>query len=141
MAEEIDKHQRWASRTIEWIAALPSGSVIGWTSINMTAEEPIASGWVDVEVPEILDLLELGWTWTVVAPTDPDVSLEDPLALVVPPDTEDGWTPEAVSRALDEWTHAHAGRTDVRFEWDAALTSMMRHQLKEAMKRPPTQKR
>lgn len=141
MSEETAKHQKWATRIAEWMTALPPDSAIGWTSVDVTAEEPSASGWVDVEVPEILDLLQVGWVWTVIAPAERDASLEDPLTLVVPPDTDDGWTPDSISRALKEWARAQTGRDDLRFEWDPTIDSMMRSWIEYSNERAANQER
>lgn len=63
-----------ATRIVAWMTALPSETVIGWTS----AERPFAARWSDIEVPEICDLLKVAWIWTAVGPADPDASVADP---------------------------------------------------------------
>lgn len=98
-------------------------------------QNPVARSWVDVEVPEILHLLESGWIWTVVDPTDPDDIRSVPLRLVVPFDAAEGWTPAAISRALEEWTRAHTGRDDLNFDWDPTLESVMRWWYADAVRR------
>lgn len=135
MCKEGAEYRRWVARISEWMAALPPGGHVGWTSFNLSAESPVASGFIDVEVPEIVHLLETGWIWGVVDTSDSDTAPGVPLTLLVPFDTAEGWTPAAISRALEEWTRAHTGRDDLHFDWDPTLESVMRWWYDDALRR------
>jgi hypothetical protein len=176
--------------TIEYLRAQARGGTIPWASDHVSAEQPWATGWIDVRIPEG-GPPDMSWVWTIVSPEDPDqaepgqlwqfpwphdldihsvfdpkaswyvnelpvpVGLELPKSVVAAykrqarrieeawakGDSSDvkpvpaalfedvrrtgsayrirgGWSAGAVCDALSNWAARHAGRDDLRFEWD-----------------------
>jgi hypothetical protein len=110
----------------EWFVSLPPEPIAGWTSMDVDdgRPDPVATGWVDVEVPALLHHLEVAWVWTIVAPEDEQPRGE--LTIKLPYNRPQAWTPVAISSALGAWVANHCGRDDVGFTWDPTLPSMMR---------------
>lgn len=137
-----------------WLRALPHAAVVPWGDDHAGEDAPVCVGWVDVIVPPLQAVALMNWVWTVLPPDDEDVDPSDPLVIVLPEDVDTwerhsdtgpvrltadpqepgwrrrrGWTPTAVSRALEAWTAHHAGRSDVTFRWDPAMVSPMAQEL------------
>lgn len=113
-----------------WFRSLPEEPVVRWTAACLSADEPLASAFVDIEVPALLHELKVGWIWTVVPPDDDRKgALEVPLEY----DAEGMWTPNHISDALGRWVRDRTGRKDIRFVWDATIYSMLRFVFEDAI--------
>lgn len=54
---------------IAWIKNLPPGTVVKWGANCIDDKRLWAIGWVDVLVPELMELLGWNWIWTIERPT------------------------------------------------------------------------
>lgn len=126
-----DKSELYRAQIIRWIEAQPPGRVVDWTSASITREEPTATGFVDIEVPELQDELKVKWLWTIVDVADPEPP--HPLVIHLDKDVESGWTPDRISRALDRWVLLYTDRVDIRFRWDPDLDSVLIELLKDRL--------
>ncbi len=70
MVDENDCMQK----VIDWLKKQPFGKELSWASHHLSAEEPWATEWVDVNVPEMDGDVSLNWIWTIEYPekADPD---------------------------------------------------------------------
>jgi len=129
----------YASGMMRWLAAQPPNRVVGWTSAQISCDEPIAAGFVDVEVPELLEELGVIWLWTVVGPNDEVPG--DELTIVLDRDHDEGkgWSPLQVSRGIEQWVRSHSRRTDIQFQWDPEIPSKMIAVVEEAERESTTE--
>ena len=105
--------------TIDYLRAQPDGGVVRWASDHLTAERPWATGWIDVRIPDG-GPPGMAWVWTILRPDDPDQAAPGQLwQFPWPQDLPGRWSADAVCEALFDWAARHAGRTDLRFEWDS----------------------
>jgi hypothetical protein len=100
-------------------------------------DEPIASEFVDIEVPELLEILGVMWLWTIVNPDDRDPA--DELTIVLEKDSDQGWSPDQISRGIEQWVRYHSRRTDIRFQWDFEIPSKMIAVVEEAERQSTTE--
>jgi hypothetical protein len=105
--------------TIDWLRAREAGAVVRWASDHLTPERPWARGWVDVRITEG-GPPDMAWVWTILTPEDPEQGEPGQLwQFAWPYDAETSrWGPGSVCDALTDWAARHAGRADLRFEWD-----------------------
>jgi hypothetical protein len=54
------------ARVEAWLRELPAKAVVGWTSRHITLTHPFADGWVDVEVPRMMEAADVNWCWTIL---------------------------------------------------------------------------
>src|SRR5687767_3019380 len=107
-----DPAAKYVPRIEQWLRSLPVNAVIGWNDPFFDENTPNGP-FVDIEVPPLLEELEVGWVWTIIPPDDDDRSaLHIPLEY----DVEGGWSLAHISTALSRWVDDHVGRSDVRFE-------------------------
>jgi hypothetical protein len=105
--------------TIDWLRARQAGAVVRWASDHLTRERPWVKGWIDVRLPDD-GPPDMAWVWTIVHPGDPDQGEPGQLwhfAWPYDPGTRH-WSAGGVCAALSQWAARHAGRADLRFEWD-----------------------
>lgn len=148
---------------IEYLRALPEGSVVRWSSHHVSRAEPWTTHWVDIRIDDD-GAPPMNWVWTIIGDDDPDGTGPDQLwQFVVPYDIDvhrvgdraggtfnvwlapygesppaciaaayeplaaridgwyevrGGWTVGAIGQALAGWAARHAGRTDLRLEWN-----------------------
>ena len=118
--------------TIEHLRAQPRGGVVRWASDHVSTEQPWATGWIDIRIADG-GPAGMGWVWTILSPDDPDQGEPEqlwqfpwPHDLAIHSAVESGrhtyvrggWSTQAVAEALSWWAARHAGRGDLRFEWD-----------------------
>jgi hypothetical protein len=108
--------------TIEYLRSLPRDAVVRWASDHLTAERPWATGWIDIRIADG-GPPGMGWVWTIVRGDDPDDPKPGELWCFVWPHDLDvhgvqAWSERTVCEALSTWAGRHAGRADLRFEWD-----------------------
>ena len=126
----------YASEIVSWFASQSPKSVVAWTSPHIWSEEPFATGFVDIEVPELLEKLGVMWLWTIVDSQD-----EDPneLTIVLERDSEQGWSPDQISRGIEQWVRSRSCRTDIQFQWHPEIPSQMIAAVEEAERRSTTE--
>jgi hypothetical protein len=123
----------YATRVLHIFGSAPAGEVVRWTSPNLSEEEPVALGFADIEVRQLCELFGVLWLWTVVDPDDP--LPRDELTVAIEKDRVGGWSPERISRGLEDWTVEGLGRTDIRFHWDPKAPSAIIERVRDAERR------
>jgi hypothetical protein len=105
--------------TIDWLRERPARATVRWASDHLSRERPWARAWVDVRIPEG-GPPGMAWVWTILRPDDPDRGEPGQLwQFAWPYDPGAGhWSADGLSAALADWAARHAGRADLRFEWD-----------------------
>ncbi len=106
-AEDADQYRQ----VIAFLEGLPAGAVVTWGDISFTADHPYVESWGDITVPDAT-ALGLGWIWEIIPPEEEP---ETALTIHLHQDRSNGWTPDAISTALQQWADDHAGRGDLRF--------------------------
>ena len=119
----------YASEMVRWFASQPPKSIVLWTSPHVWLEEPLPTGFVDIEVPELLEKLEVMWLWTIVDPQDQD---QDELTIALEKDSDQGWSPDQISRGIEQWVRSRSRRKDIQFQWDPEMPSKMIAVVEEA---------
>jgi hypothetical protein len=137
----VPSSRTYASWSLRSLESTGSDGVVHWTSPNLSHDEPIAVGFADIEVPHLCETLGVLWLWTIVDPGDPFPV--DELTIALEKDRAEGWSPERISRGLEDWTAKGLGRTDIRFQWDPKTPSAIIERVRDAERRseaePPLQ--
>jgi hypothetical protein len=136
-ASNEGKSATYVSEIVQWLEAQSRNEIVAWTSPHIWPEEPFAMGFVDIEVPELLEKLGVMWLWTIVDPHDQDPA--DELTIVLEKDSDQGWSPEQISRGLEQWVCSHSHRTDIQFRWDPEIPSKMIAVVEEAERQSTTE--
>src|SRR3954469_13443261 len=53
---------------LAWLAGLPAGTLLRWTTHAFSLRQPFSLGWVDVYCPPLCDAVGWNWAWTVERP-------------------------------------------------------------------------
>jgi hypothetical protein len=127
-ASNESKHT-YTAEIVQWLETQPRNGIVAWTSPHIRPEEPFPTGFVDIEVPELLEKLGVMWLWTIVDPQDQD---QDELTIVLEKDPDQGWSPDQISRGIEQWLRSRSRRTDIQFQWDPEIPSKMISVVEEA---------
>lgn len=74
--EQLEKDKIIQSAILGWFKSLPSETTIQWGEDCLNREADFASGYADIQIPELEQELKLGWVWTVIVPGAEDFSEE-----------------------------------------------------------------
>ena len=131
-ASNESKHSTYTPEIVQWLETQPRNEIVAWTSPHIWPEDPFATGFVDIEVPELLEKLRVMWLWTIVDPQDQD---PEELTIVLEKDSDQGWSPDQISRGIEQWVYSHSRRRDIQFQWDPGIPSKMIAVVEEAERR------